>query len=345
MSLKNNRGWMPEEENKKTIVVRLPRVNIWMVFTLVLAVVLVLGLSGILPIFRTTGMFVLGSSDAAKKAVDYINENLVQTGSVTLKSVEEVGGMYKITTTYQGQEIPVFLTKDGKYLFVSEPFDITKEVTTTTTTKPDIKASCEQITKKDKAELEAFVVSYCPYGVQMQRILNEVVKNIPSLAANIKVRYIGSIENGKITAMHGDKEATENLRQICIREEQADKYWKYVGCFIKAGNTDSCLTEASIDKTKLDSCMTDPNKGVKYAQQDFDLQDEYGITGSPTLILNGDGVSEFNFGGRTAEAVKTLLCCGFISEPSVCSTQVSTQQAATSFSETYATGSSSSGTC
>jgi hypothetical protein len=35
------------------------------------------------------------------------------------------------------------------------------------------------------------------------------------------------VKNGKIASMHGDEEAKENLRQICIREEQKDKYWLF----------------------------------------------------------------------------------------------------------------------
>jgi len=60
------------------------------------------------------------------------------------------------------------------------------------------------------------------------------------------------------------------------------------------------------------------------------------------LILNGEKVSEFDFGGRTAEAVKNLLCCGFSEKPELCSKKLSETQAATGFSENYSSGDSSS---
>jgi hypothetical protein len=171
--------------------------------------------------------------------------------------------------------------------------------------------------------------------LQMQRVLSEIVSKIPSLANNIKVEYMGAVENGKITSMHGDNEAQENLRQICIREEQASKYWDYTGCYIKKGDSAGCLTSAGIDKAKLNSCMTDAGKGLAYAQIDFAASTKYKVTGSPTLILNGAQVSEFDFGGRTAQAVKTVICCGANQQPEVCSQQLSTTSAAVSFSETY----------
>lgn len=186
-------------------------------------------------------------------------------------------------------------------------------------------------------------MSQCPYGVQMQRILSEVVKNIPSLATDIKVEYIGAVEEGKITSMHGDAEAQENLRQICIREEQADKYWNYIACHIKKGDVESCLASANVNTTQLNTCLTDAAKGLKYAAADFNSQDEYNVSGSPTLFLNGEKVSEFDFGGRTAEALKTLLCCGFNSTPDLCSQKLTEDSAATGFSETYAGSGSSSG--
>ena len=101
--------------------------------------------------------------------------------------------------------------------------------------------ACANMTKSDKPLLEAFVVSQCPFGLQMQRIMAEIVSKSPQAEDYLKVRYIGSISNNTITSMHGDKEAQENLRQICIREEQPDKYWGYVNDYMKEGESTECL--------------------------------------------------------------------------------------------------------
>ena len=130
--------------------------------------------------------------------------------------------------------------------------------------------------------------------------------------------------------MHGKTEAAENLKQICIREEQPDAYWKYVSCFLNSSSSLECVTTAGIDRTKLDSCITDPTRGITYAEDDFAREESYGVTGSPTLFLNGKKVSEFNFGGRNPEAVKTLVCCGFSDQPGSCSTRLSNLSASAS---------------
>ena len=287
----------------------------------------------------------LSAQQIAEKAIDYINKNkdtLTGGNTASLLNIAEEGSIYKIRLKVGENEFDSYVTKDGKYLFPGG-YNLEEETKEESSTEQPKKMTCEDIKKVEKPFLEAFVVSKCPYGLQMQRILNEIVKNIPSLAGNIRVEYIGAIENGKITSMHGDEEAQENLRQICLREEQQDKYWKYIDCHIKKGDIESCLTGAGVDKSKLDGCMNDNSRGIKYAKADFDLGGKYQVSGSPTLILEGEKVSEFDFGGRTAQAVKTLLCCGFQNLPDICSQKLTEEQAATGFSETYSQSSGSSG--
>jgi len=114
---------------------------------------------------------------------------------------------------------------------------------------------------------------------------------------------------------------------------------------LKKGESDFCLTETGIDKNKLESCKKEESRGITYAQKDFDLTEAYQVTGSPALILNGEKVSEFDFGGRTAEAVKSLICCGFKNQVQFCENILTNEEAMSGFSETYSSGSSASGTC
>lgn len=305
---------------------------------------------------------VLSIQQAAEKAISYVDQSLASQGATNTATLtgatDTESNVYQISFKISEQEYDAWVSKDGKYLFPAA-YDLTENLNnasnseSNTSTDESQEATCESLKKTDRPLLEAFVVSKCPYGLQMQRVLYEIVKNLPSLAENIKVEYIGAIENNKITSMHGDAEAQENLRQICIREEQADKYWDYVGCYIKKGETDNCLTSTNVNKTKLNTCMTDTTKGLEYAKADFVSQNKYNISGSPTLITNEENLNkpnkpiEFVFGGRTAEAVKTLICCEFKEELSVCSQSLTTDSAASGFSEQYSSssGSSSGGGC
>lgn len=285
-----------------------------------------------------------GSQKAEKtvqKAIDFVSENMLGGAEAVLVSVSEESGVYKFKMKIDADEFDSYLTKDGKILFPNGISLVEPEEPASATEGE--KMTCDDINKTKEPILEAFVVSKCPFGVQMQRILNEIVKNIPQAASYIKMEYMGAIEGGKITAMHGDEEAQENLRQICLREEQPNNFWEYIDCHIKEGNIDSCLQTAQVDVNRLTGCLADGNRGLAYAAKDFANQDTYGVTGSPTLILDGNKISEFDFGGRTAEAVKTVVCCAFQDKPEFCDAALSTESANSSFSPTYSSTESNAG--
>lgn len=276
-----------------------------------------------------------GPDAQAQSAVSFIRTNLIGQGeTISLNNVTEESGVYRISTEYTSAEgsqtINVYMTKDGKLLFPTS-YSLTSSGNTGTTVTPVATAAsvtstaktCADIKKQDTPVMEAFVVSYCPYGRQMQALIVNISENLPLISAHIKVRYIGEISNGTVQSMHGPTEAAENLRQICIREEQPDLYWKYVSCFLNSTSSDACVKSSGVDTAKLDGCTSDATRGLRYAQVDFNLSDSYGVQGSPTLILNGVTVSEFDFGGRTPEAVKSLLCCGFTTQPGSCATTLS----------------------
>jgi thioredoxin 1 len=196
---------------------------------------------------------------------------------------------------------------------------------------PRVQKNCTDIKKLEMPMLEAFVVSNCPFGLQIQRALLGIVKEIPDLSQNINVRYIIKMDDGNVTSMHGQEESDENLRQICIRAEQPDKYWDYISCFLGSGNASQCTRNASVSEAKLKGCMADENRSLKYALADFNRTQQYDITGSPTLLMNGEIVTESDFGGRTEQSLKSLICCGFSSKPDFCSMNLSTEKAKVGF--------------
>lgn len=303
-------------------------------------------------------LFGMPSQAVAKKALNYINANMLPAGqSAILKNVVKENGLIKITITIADKDYDSYVTTDGKLLFPSASSAVF--IDESKVTKPvDANTNATQITpdnvaKVAKTSLDAYVVSSCPFGLQMQRAMASAITGAPELAQNINVRYIGEVSGNTITAMHGQEEADENLRQICIRDEQKSKYWDYVSCYMKKvggslangmplGDSKTCQTTANIDKSKLNSCVTDVKRGVAYAKEDFDLAKTYGITGSPTLVLNGQKIDETPFGGRSADAIRNIICSSSSKPSDFCAKKLDTTSAAVSFSLTYASNSPSS---
>lgn len=309
--------------------------------------------------FSLPTLFGQSDKQIAKNAIDYINQSKLAQSTVTLVSVSEQSGLVKMKISVGGQQFDSYVTKDGKLLFPVTPIDMGAKKAAATASSSSGQAAnkvsattCDSLTKSASPMLEAFVVSSCPYGLQMQRAMADAVKNAPALASSVAVKYIGSIDNGVISSMHGPEEAAENLRQICIRQEQPAKYWAYVSCYMKKttatassgmplGDSTGCQASTGVDTAKLASCVSDPSKGLAYAKKDFDEATKYGVQGSPTLILGGATVDETGFGGRSADGIKSIVCCASKTKPGLCSTTLDTASAAVSFSATYASGSGS----
>ncbi|MSU54213.1 MAG: hypothetical protein EXS48_00025 [Candidatus Staskawiczbacteria bacterium] len=283
-----------------------------------------------------------GSRDAiAKKSVDYLNSSVLKDGQTAIiKSVSEESGLVKLEIQIGNSNYTSYATKDGKLLF-PEAFTMgTAKNSPTASSTPDATAGASitpaNVEKVDKTSLEAYVVSRCPFGLQMQRAMAEAVKNSPALADYVKVRYIGSISGNTTIAMHGPEEAAEDRRQICLREEQPVKYWPYVACQMKSKDAaDGCLSSVGVNVNKLNSCLSD--KVLTYAKVDFDLNAKYDVSGSPTMILNGKEVSETPFGGRSADAIRNLVCSSLTTAPAFCEKKLDTAPAAASFSLTLTT--------
>lgn len=184
--------------------------------------------------------------------------------------------------------------------------------------------------KTDKPKVELFVMSYCPFGLQMEKAYLpawQLLKN----KADIDVKFVNY-------AMHGKKEVDENTRQYCIEKQQPTKYAAYLQCFFGAGTNDGseanykqCLTEAGISDSVVNACMSATDKKFaitkkfddqsswlngRYPQYPIhsELNTQYGVQGSPTLIINGQEAKV----NRTAEAVKQAICAAFTNPPAEC---------------------------
>jgi len=132
-----------KESKGKTIKIKIPAITFenrfWKILSLVLLVALV---GSIYMNFRGVSFSGhLSSNDVGKKVIDFINNNLVQPGtSASLVSVKDMGSYYEIVTSYQGQQIPVYATKDGKILFL-QAIDMTNPTNAKTDTNHNTTAN------------------------------------------------------------------------------------------------------------------------------------------------------------------------------------------------------------
>ncbi len=276
------------------------------------------------------------SEELGNKTIDFINESLLQPGttaSLAKADCEERPGLCKLTVNIGDNSFDSYISTDGQLLF-PEAIEMEKAEESNNQAATDQQvgqsASLENLPKQEKADVKLFIMSYCPYGLQAQKALLPAFDLLKD-QADIKVHFVNYI-------MHDKQEIDENLRQYCIQEQEPEKFIPYLGCFVEAGDFEKCLSQVNINKSNLNTCLaqTDEEYGLYAAYEDkeswlsglypvFKIDDElnkqYGVQGSPTLVIN-DQVVQPN---RSPEAYKQAICLGFETMPDQCAQTLSSK--------------------
>jgi hypothetical protein len=319
------------------------RENPWIVSTLVLgilvAIFLISDFSG-----STTGAYgAVADKDVVQaKVMEFVNAQVTEPVEVVSTNVKN--GLYEIVVKYQGNDIPLYATLDGVNLVQGvTPIDTLLAAAATQNDTGATDTTATNVPKSDKPVVEAFVFSYCPYGLQFEKALFPVYDLLKN-KADINIVFIG--------AMHGEHEKTESLRQISILKlYNKDKLFSYLKEFDTNTDLGSCGSDATcidkylpaiytklgIDKAKVDSYMKTNAEALYNA--DVARASQLGISGSPTFVINGVKVQV----SRTPDAIGKAVCAAFNTAPSECSTALSTQAASAGFGASTGTAATTTG--
>lgn len=278
-------------------------------------------------------MVVLSLEEAKAKAASFINDNLMQEGqSVSIKEAAEESGLYKVVVNMpNGQEIETYLSKDGEKFF-PQVMGVAETEKAVEERKKNQEAAQTQaaadVPKAQKAEVELFVMSFCPYGVIAENAMAPVFDLLGD-KADINIRYIASIEGddiNEVKSLHGPIEGIEDARQLCVEKNYGkEAFWQYVGeinekCYPIYSQGDDVYEEcwttaaqnAGINRRTIDNCVQKEGPGL--IREEDAAAKEYGVTGSPTLIINGSKINA----ARNPEGFKTAICNGFEEAPEEC---------------------------
>jgi hypothetical protein len=299
----------------------------------------------------------ISQEDAKAKTLDFVKNNLVQPGTeVSVKSIGEENGLYKIVFTTKDsktgkqQENITYLTKDGTRFFPEEGVDIVAITKKTADSSNTASPAPKDMPKSDTPDVKLFVMSYCPYGTQMEKGILPVLDTLKN-----KIKF--NLEFVSY-AMHDKKELDENLRQYCIEKNNPEKLNAYLTCFLKKGQgTEAdCMTSTGINSAAISSCISATDTQYKvtdnyndkstwnngtYPPFNVDKEDneKYGVQGSPTLVIND---TEANAARDSASILKTI-CSTFNNPPEECNVQLSSAAPSPGFGE--GTGSDSNASC
>jgi len=301
----------------------------------------------------------LTADEAVKKSVDYVNKNMLSEGvTATSKDAKEENGMYEFKLVIQEKDYSAYVTKNGKLFFaegIPQAISLDSPLAGSEDAKP------VEVVKTDKPDVKVFVMSYCPYGLQAQKMFLPVYDLLKD-KADMGIYFVNY-------AMHGKNEIDENLRQYCIQKEQKGKLAAYLKCFTSAiptaadgtGDFAKCLTATGVEQGKLSACIAATDKEFKvtanyndkttwlsgsYPKFDVegDLNTKYNVQGSPTIVINDQDVSA-SLATRSPEALKQIICSAFNSQPEECNTVLSADQPSMGFGTEVAASTDAAGGC
>lgn len=178
-------------------------------------------------------------------------------------------------------------------------------------------ASVVKTTKPGAVKMELFVMSQCPYGVQVEEGLKDAVAKLGD-DLDLQVDYIGEDNNGVLTSMHGDPEVVGNTAQLCAMK-MSNKWFDFIECQNKnyrevGTNYGSCAAEVGIDPKALAACTTGA-EGKALLAASFKRAKDRNATGSPTIYLAG---KEYEGGRRPMEFMRAI-CDAYTGEkPQAC---------------------------
>ncbi len=268
--------------------------------------------------------------EASQIALDYLNNSALKGSNLTAELINKEDdpktGLYKIEFNIGGQKNTAYVSRNGSYLF------------------PDImniQPKLTAIPKTEKPLVRLFVMAFCPYGNQAEDAIIPVAQLLGS-KIDFQINYIvGQDQNGQFSSLHGDPELNQDIREICVENNQPDKFLSFVdevnkNCSVE--DVDQCWQKVAqtlgLDEKEITDCQTNQKdtllaKEMKLTSIEYPVEDPSQmqgkentvITGSPSLVIN-DVIST---GPRGSQNYLAAICSAFKNPPSECQTQFDEQ--------------------
>ncbi|MBW2967841.1 hypothetical protein KY362_05125 [Candidatus Woesearchaeota archaeon] len=168
--------------------------------------------------------------------------------------------------------------------------------------------------KHGSVDVVFYVMSQCPYGVQVENAIQPVLKELGD-NIDFRLEYIVSETPSGFNSLHGPPEVEGNKIQLCVQENYPDDLIDFVVCQNEKvndlrGSVEKCAEGTSIDAASVLECADGEQRDQLLsasAQKAMQAQ----AMGSPTIYIGGQQYS----GARDADAFKRAVCTGLDDHP------------------------------
>jgi len=269
--------------------------NKWAVYTIIFAAISII----LLIILLTGGSL---TSNVSKSKItpmisNFVNTEIIPEGGVEIVSIESQSGVYVATINVDGDVVPLYFTKDGKFISQGTPLisidsslgaDTNLNAGTDTLPTEKVDASPDNDAVLGDVNAPVTIIEFsdfqCPF---CERFYTET---LPLLKTNY-------IDTGKVKLIYRDypldfhpmaqksAEAAE-----CVRAKGGDEgFWKYHDQIYE---NQASLTNDNLKKWakelgyNIDTCL-DSGEKASEVLKDISDGESYGVTGTPTFFING----------------------------------------------------------
>ncbi|MBQ6438362.1 thioredoxin domain-containing protein [bacterium] len=219
-----------------------------------------------------------------------------------------------------------YITGDSKWFFTTgyDVAELLEQIAAESDGSSKQTYTCETLSKTDNPTLDIYVSSDCHYCRDAEVEFASAVQQVPALGDHMRLHYAGRLDaDGAVVSWLSstpNEYATENIRQACIQSEQHDSFWTYIGCMGAGGESETCLSQAGVNRANLNACMNDDSRGKALVAADIAMTESLAITGTPSFFVNNtEAVSDIDFGGRVPESYKQIVCCASSQQADFCS--------------------------
>ncbi|MBN2368170.1 hypothetical protein JXC34_04050 [Candidatus Woesearchaeota archaeon] len=162
----------------------------------------------------------------------------------------------------------------------------------------------------EKAKLEFYVMSQCPFGTQVEDAIAPVLAKMGD-GIEFSLDFIVSEQaDGSFRSLHGDPETNGDIVQLCAIKYNAEDY-KYMDMIVcmnqNAGaipvNWEQCAIDNGLQTEKIKACY-EGEEGKNLLRESIARSNQANAQGSPTMYLNGQLYS----GGRDETSFMTAIC-------------------------------------
>lgn len=232
--------------------------------------------------------------------VEFLNNYFVDGGGVILKSVEEDGDLLSLTTEYNGNQIPVQMTRDGEYIILGgvgainiaeyeDQNDAAANTPDPSPSQPSNEARSSVTADDDPSigpadapvEIIEFSDFQCPYCARAEPTVKQVIEEYGDQVRLVYRDFPLSIHSNAQKAA----EAGECAYDQGMFWEMHDKMFENQGS-LGTASLKGYAEELGMDTAEFNDCL-DSGKHEDEVKEDFADGVDAGVTGTPAFFING----------------------------------------------------------